>query len=137
MNLDFSLRARNTYVMNETTMWREWLAAHLKERDWRQADLVRESQGTIKRDRASKWLSGNEVPSYRLAVAVANTLDVAREEALAAAGYLSEQVLRSTTNEQTQDSQVTLSVFTDIELTRELLSRAQARAERDAKNGLD
>lgn len=68
--------------------WGDWLANELSERTWRQADLVRESGGLIKRDRASKWASGSERPSYRLAVVAANTLGVTHERALEAAGYI-------------------------------------------------
>lgn len=49
--------------------------------------MVRASRNTIKRDRASKWLSGSEAPSYRLAVATANALGVNPVEALQAAGF--------------------------------------------------
>ncbi|WP_136057299.1 helix-turn-helix transcriptional regulator [Microbacterium sp. K24] len=67
--------------------WGEWLREQLAERGWRQADLVRESEGLIKRDRASKWVNGNERPSHRLAIVAANTLGITRERALFAAGY--------------------------------------------------
>lgn len=67
--------------------WGEWLRRELDKRDWRQADLVRESQGHIKRDRASKWANGNERPTYRMAIVVANTLGASHDDALTAAGY--------------------------------------------------
>ena len=78
------MRARNTEFMTEADyakQWGEWLSAALTARGWRQADLVRQSEGLIKRDRASKWVNGNERPSHRLAIVVS------REDALEAAGY--------------------------------------------------
>ncbi|MBE7953580.1 hypothetical protein ILP86_04500 [Microbacterium sp. R1] len=79
---------------DQANSWGAWLATKLDEREWRQADLVRESGGLIKRDRASKWLSGNERPSHRLAIVVANTLDLPHEEALEAAGFTAESSKR-------------------------------------------
>ncbi|MFJ4173338.1 helix-turn-helix domain-containing protein [Microbacterium sp. NPDC089696] len=72
---------------DQAAQWGEWLHQMLDERGWRQADLVRESNGLIKRDRASKWVNGNERPSHRLAIVAANTLGVTQESALTAAGY--------------------------------------------------
>lgn len=80
-------------MTNETPgeAWSRWLLARLEEKGWRQADLVRNSGGLIKRDRASKWTSGKENPTYRLAMVTANTLDVPQSDALLAAGYITEE----------------------------------------------
>lgn len=88
--VDISLRARNTCRMTEKDVseaWGSWLSQQLSDRGWRQADLVRESQGLIKRDRVSKWVNGIERPTYRLTVVVANTLTLPTNEVLQAAGY--------------------------------------------------
>ncbi|MEJ1087005.1 hypothetical protein WDU99_01595 [Microbacterium sp. Mu-80] len=81
---------------NDAERWGLWLSQQLKQRDWRQADLVRESQGLIKRDRVSKWVNGIERPTYRLTVVVANSLSLPPEEVLEAAGY-------STPTDETDD----------------------------------
>lgn len=73
--------------MDVAEAWGAWLSQQLKERGWRQADLVRESAGLIKRDRVSKWVNGIERPTYRLTVVVANTLSLPTNEVLHAAGY--------------------------------------------------
>lgn len=52
-----------------------------------QAELVRQSEGHIKADRVSKWLSGKEKPSHKFAIIVANTLGKEHSEALRAAGF--------------------------------------------------
>ncbi|WGD38508.1 helix-turn-helix transcriptional regulator [Lysinibacter sp. HNR] len=69
------------------TSWSDWLHEELSARNWRQADLVRESEGHIKRDRVSKWLAGKEQPSYRMAAVVADVLEIPFDEVLRVAGY--------------------------------------------------
>lgn len=69
------------------TQWADWLDAALKERGWAQAELVRQSEGHIKADRVSKWLSGKEGPSHKFAIVAANTLGKEHSEALRAAGF--------------------------------------------------
>ncbi len=71
----------------QAAAWGIWLSEQLESRGWRQADLVNNSGGRIKRDRASKWVRGAESPTHRMAVVVANTLEVSRADALRAAGY--------------------------------------------------
>jgi len=70
--------------------WSKWLQEKLDERGWRQADLVNNSEGHIKRDRASKWVRGVETPTWRMAKVAANTLGVPQSEALRAAGFENE-----------------------------------------------
>ncbi|WP_141881356.1 helix-turn-helix domain-containing protein [Homoserinimonas aerilata] len=77
---------------NRAEIWAEWLQEMLDSKRWRQADLVNNSHGTVKRDRASKWLSGKESPSYRNAIVVANTLNVSHSSALRAAGFESDEI---------------------------------------------
>lgn len=90
--LAFSLRVRNTKAMGEgrdeeIARWQAWLQGQLDERGWRQKDLVAASEGTIKRDRVSKWVTGKELPSYPNAIIVANTLQVPQISALRAASF--------------------------------------------------
>ena len=68
-------------------LWAEWLRESLDSRGWKQADLVRESDGLIKADRVSKWLAGKESPSHKLALVAANALAADQNEALHAAGF--------------------------------------------------
>lgn len=85
------LRVRNTYSVEEQSneelarKWGDWLKARLDEREWRQADLVRESGGMIKRDRVSKWVAGLERPTFRNATRISNALGIERREVLEAA----------------------------------------------------
>lgn len=111
----------------EGRAWAQWLQEHLDQRGWRQADLVRESQGTIKRDRASKWLAGRETPSYRSAVYVANTLGIDHDDALIAAGYRqpSEDGAASTPLAATPAR--TLQDYSDLDLIAEIQRRAAQR----------
>lgn len=117
---------------NETRAWSEWLAQKLDERSWRQADLVRNSEGEIKRDRASKWLSGKETPSYRLAIIVANTLGVDRDEAIIAAGYLPTAAAENFPKTRAW----VLEDFSDEELLEELQRRAKKREGQPATDEL-
>lgn len=71
----------------QAAAWGKWLSEQLESRGWRQADLVNNSASRIKRDRASKWVRGAESPTHRMAVVVANTLEVPRSDALRAAGF--------------------------------------------------
>ncbi|WP_345750075.1 hypothetical protein [Microbacterium rhizophilus] len=117
--------------------WATWLQAQLDVRGWRQADLVRESQGLIKRDRVSKWLRGAERPTHRMAVITANTLGVSRDEVLGAAGYEAEgepvtySTLPSggqlTAQTPPRELALALAAVSDVALLELLLERAQTR----------
>lgn len=69
------------------TPWAIWLRDALGEKGMRAADLVRRSEGAIKRDRVSKWLNRGEAPTYRNAQIVANILEMPQRDALLAAGF--------------------------------------------------
>lgn len=70
-----------------TQNFASWLRSQLSDRNWKQADLVRESENRIKADRASKWANGHETPSYRFAIVLANTLGLPHDVVLEAAGF--------------------------------------------------
>lgn len=96
-----------------------WLQERLDERGWRQADLVNYSEGSIKRDRVSKWINGKEKPSYRYAVIVANTLGVDQSGALEVAGFVE-------SDEQRRERQVKLEA---AGLSQEAIPSPELRAE--------
>jgi|GEM_PF-5369939 len=118
-------------------MWAAWLDAQLVSRGWRQADLVLASKGTITRDRVSKWLSGNDGPSYKSAIVVANVLGLHQNEALEAAGFMASQDSAAKARQQYEEikslknskparsNRRDLKKFSDSELLEELLRRSR------------
>ncbi|WP_156316512.1 hypothetical protein [Leucobacter japonicus] len=135
--------------MTENT-WSDWLRAQLTERAWKQADLVRESEGHIKADRVSKWLAGKESPSHKLATVTANALGVSRDEALIAAGFpvgTGELTDRDANLQAALDRISTLSPrfrlekmlepFADSEVLHVLRMRALKREAQDGDSGDD
>lgn len=118
-----------------TTTWAEWLGNELNRRNWKQAQLVAASGGEIKADRVSKWLSGKESPTHRLALVAANVMGADHDEALAAAGFpeLSGRTVASSVDVRVDPSNLgdepdpRLVDVSDEDLLRELLRRAESR----------
>lgn len=109
------------------TNWSEWLTSELEKRGWRQADFVRESHGTIQRDRVSKWLNGDSRPSHRYAIITANTLGTSHEEALRAAGFDFSPVEDALALALGNQLNRGLTGYTELELIDELRRRARER----------
>jgi transcriptional regulator with XRE-family HTH domain len=118
-----------------TKTWAEWLDTELKRRNWKQAQLVSASGGQIKADRVSKWLSGKENPSHKLALIAANVFDADHDEALTAAGFpeLAGRSASGVPESRTDASIVDIEAdprlveVSDEDLLRELLRRTEER----------
>lgn len=130
--LAVALRIRNThYVVDpgNQSEWATWLREQLEEREWTNAEFVRQSVGRIKPDRVSKWLSGREVPSHRSAVVAANTLGIDPSFALRAAGFDVPAGVMLRPPKLVRD----ITAFSDEELAVELLVRVRRRSNGDVR----
>jgi hypothetical protein len=128
-----------TNMENKDSAWGTWLQAQLDLRQWRQADLVKNSDGAIKRDRVSKWINGIDRPSYRAAVIVANTLGINQRPALEAAGFMETEEAARTRQERVEAFvqaqqrkpgarlRKALRGYSDLDLLDEMMRRARLR----------
>jgi len=129
-------------IEDRAAAWGTWLQAQLNQRDWRAADLVRASGGSIKPDRASKWLSGKERPSHRYALITANTLGASPKEALDVSGYEVANPQRAADRYAAETAEMNvvrgrLAQFDDRQLLLELLRReSEARYSREYRESL-
>lgn len=74
--------------MAATTPWSRWLRKELREREWKDAELVRRADGRFGSSEVSRWLAGKVTPKLDSIRTVCDVLGVPAVQGMIAAGHL-------------------------------------------------